>query len=191
MNLRVVTSAERPITGADWEAVVRPVWAEFLYHEATVKEYWVRLDEDFPGYQISLHEGDHIVAIGNTIPFAWNGRIKGLPDGVRGVLPLAVGGLGDGVEPTTLCALQAVVRPDCQGRGLSTYVVQAMAEVAGRHDLSCLVAPVRPTHKDRYPLIPLESYMRWTRPDGLPSIPGCECTIALAPSCSGLRRARW
>jgi hypothetical protein len=34
-----------------------------------------------------------------------------------------------------------------------------------------LIAPVRPTWKERYPLIPLERYARWTREDGLPFDP--------------------
>jgi hypothetical protein len=29
-----------------------------------------------------------------------------------------------------------------------------------------LVAPVRPTWKERYPLIPIERYAQWRRPDG-------------------------
>lgn len=31
-----------------------------------------------------------------------------------------------------------------------------------------LVACVRPTEKHRYPLVPIEQYAAWTRPDGLP-----------------------
>jgi hypothetical protein len=29
-----------------------------------------------------------------------------------------------------------------------------------------VIAPVRPTWKERYPLIPIEEYLRWRRPDG-------------------------
>ncbi len=171
MNLRVVTSAERPLTDDDWQEAFQSVWADFLFHDAMVREHWDRLEEHFADYQLTLLEDERIVAIGNTIPFAWDGTVEGLPHGVTGVLPLAIRGFTDGVPPTTLCALQAIVRPDCQGRGLSTHVVQAMSDVASRNDLDCLVAPVRPTHKDRYPLAPMESYMRWTRDDGLPFDP--------------------
>jgi hypothetical protein len=34
-----------------------------------------------------------------------------------------------------------------------------------------LVAPVRPTLKSLYPLIPIERYVRWTRDDGSPFDP--------------------
>jgi hypothetical protein len=41
------------------------------------------------------------------------------------------------------------------------------------HDagLSHLIAPVRPSLKDRYPTIPIERYAHWTRPDGEPFDP--------------------
>lgn len=37
--------------------------------------------------------------------------------------------------------------------------------------LTALIAPVRPTLKERYPLIPMEDYVRWRRGDGLPFDP--------------------
>ena len=46
-----------------------------------------------------------------------------------------------------------------------------MRDVAARSGYSSLIAPVRPTWKDRYPLIPMERYVRWTRDDGLPFDP--------------------
>ena len=35
-----------------------------------------------------------------------------------------------------------------------------------RAGLGAVLAPVRPTLKDRYPLIPIERYLTWRRPDG-------------------------
>lgn len=43
--------------------------------------------------------------------------------------------------------------------------------MAARSGFECLVAPVRPSWKDRYPLTPFEDYIRWTRDDGLPFDP--------------------
>jgi hypothetical protein len=50
---------------------------------------------------------------------------------------------------------------------VSTLAVQAMGEIARRHGLTSLIAPVRPSWKERYPLIPIERYAEWRRPDGL------------------------
>ena len=58
-----------------------------------------------------------------------------------------------------------------QGEGLSALLIEAMRGLAREHGYSALVAPVRPTWKERYPLIPMERYARWTRDDGLPFDP--------------------
>ncbi len=41
-----------------------------------------------------------------------------------------------------------------------------MREIAGRHGLTDLIAPVRPNWKERYPLTPIEQYAAWRRFDG-------------------------
>ncbi len=41
-----------------------------------------------------------------------------------------------------------------------------MRNVAQRNGLRHLIAPVRPSWKDRYPLTPIQNYVRWRRPDG-------------------------
>jgi hypothetical protein len=46
-----------------------------------------------------------------------------------------------------------------------------MRDLAGRTGFGSLIAPVRPTWKDRYPLVPMESYARWTHDGGLPYDP--------------------
>ena len=54
-----------------------------------------------------------------------------------------------------------------RGRGISAAAVRAMGELARQHGLSALIAPVRPNCKERYPLVPIEPYAGWRRPDGL------------------------
>ena len=41
-----------------------------------------------------------------------------------------------------------------------------MREIAGRHGLRRLIAPVRPSRKERYPLTPIDRYVTWRREDG-------------------------
>jgi hypothetical protein len=65
-----------------------------------------------------------------------------------------------------LCALQIVIAPECRAKGLSSGMIQRMAEIGRDHGLDTLIAPVRPTLKDRYPLVPMERYITWRRPDG-------------------------
>ena len=46
-----------------------------------------------------------------------------------------------------------------------------MADLAREGGLDHLIAPVRPTFKDRYPIIPIERYVTWTRENGEPFDP--------------------
>jgi hypothetical protein len=50
-------------------------------------------------------------------------------------------------------------------------VLGAMKTVAAGRGLGALIAPVRPTLKDSYPLTPMERYVRWERSDGFPFDP--------------------
>jgi hypothetical protein len=45
-------------------------------------------------------------------------------------------------------------------------MIQRMAEIGRDHGLDTLIAPVRPNLKHRYPLTPMERYIRWRRSDG-------------------------
>jgi hypothetical protein len=106
-------------------------------------------------------------AIGNSIPIRWDVRPATLPArGIDAVLQDGVACLRQGAAPTVACALMIVVVPERLGAGLSACALRAIAEVVCRHGLRDLVAPVRPTAKPRYPLVPMERYIRWRRDDG-------------------------
>ena len=60
-----------------------------------------------------------------------------------------------------------MVPPAVQGRGASRLALEGMLAIAREHGLESLIAPVRPSWKDRYPLIPIERYAGWRRADSL------------------------
>jgi GNAT superfamily N-acetyltransferase len=173
--VRVVTLRERPDLLPELRrltASVGPATMAYIHHDAVCDRYWPALARDFAEFQLLLCDGrGRAVAGGYTIPFVWDGRSATLPSGVRGVLARGVRERLRGRRPTALSALLAVVDPRRQGRGLSRAVIRAMATLARRHGLRALVAPVRPTLKHRYPLTPMERYVRWRRPDGAPVDP--------------------
>jgi GNAT superfamily N-acetyltransferase len=163
----VVTFAQR----SDLRDAVRKVqdgaWPEFMTHDVIWERHEALLYEAAPEYQfVVVDDGGTPLAHGNCIPFEWDGEPAHLPDGIDGVLPAAKSMFDAGRSPTAVSALQIVVRRELRGRGLSTRCIAAMADIAREHGLASLVAPVRPTLKHRYPLIPLERYARWRRPDG-------------------------
>lgn len=173
MSARIVSYTERPDLDDRWDDIVRPAWPAFMRHDAVCNENWHFLWELFPDCTFYLYdyETDVVLGIGNSIPFAWDGTAAGLPGGIDDVLLLGIDQRRTGVAPTALSALQAVVRVDRRGEGLSSLLVDGMRTIAASRGFTDLVAPVRPNRKGEYPLIPMERYMRWTREDGLPFDP--------------------
>lgn len=171
MRYRVVTIRQRPRFRHEFGRLHAVAWPAFL-HDDAVNALWPRLYAEFPEYQIALTDRrGKVVAVGNTIPFVWDRSPAGLPDRIVDVIGHGVDARERGLRPTALSALAAIVDPRRRAEGLSTRMISAMAGLAAAHGLSALVAPVRPTLKGRYPLVPMARYAAWTRADGLPFDP--------------------
>jgi GNAT superfamily N-acetyltransferase len=172
MSEAFVTLEQRPDLADQVQHLSREAWPEFLRHDAVCGRHWWSLDSIFAGFQIlACAPADTVIAVGHTIPLVWDGTRTDLPSGIDGVLERGVRDAELGHAPTTLSALAAIVAPSHQRRGLSAMILQAMRSTAAAHGLMALIAPVRPTLKQRYPLTPMERYARWTRPDGSPFDP--------------------
>ncbi len=168
--ITIVTAEERP---ADWVAAASlfgSVWPEYNNHGNDTARYFGVLTERFAHLQVLLldTESQRFVGRGRTIPFRWDGTLDDLPLGIDDV---GLRAIDDPRPPNAVSALAAEVVPGEQGRGLSHFVLRAMGVVARRAGLGSLVAPVRPSWKERYPLVPIERYAAWTRDDGLPFDP--------------------
>jgi len=158
--VRLLTWAERPDL-AERGPPSNAVWPEYNLHGDVFDEHWEALLERFPEYQFALlNDADEVVAEGHTGPIVWNGSDEALPGGIDEALQ-GVTEAGD-----TLCALAAEVSPTAQQRGLARELLAGMRLVAAAHGLERLVAPVRPSWKDRYPITPIEQYVQWRRADG-------------------------
>ena len=162
--MNVVTAAERPdLLDAAWEAT-RDVLPEYNNHGDVLSRYWGRLTEERPEFQFHVIEaGDAILARARAIPIRWDGSIDDLPAGIDGAIAR---GFDEG-DANVLCALVIMVPRTVQGRGISAFALRGMREIARQHGLSALIAPVRPSWKERYPLMPIERYASWRRADGL------------------------
>jgi len=170
--LEAFTAAERPDlwSRARDGRLFEGVWPEYNGHGNHTGRYFGSLFPRHADLQILFvdRRSDRLIARGRTIPFRWDGTLRTLPAGIDA---LGLQAIDEPDHPTALSALAAEVAADYQGGGLSGLVVAAMAAVARRHDLAPLVAPVRPSRKDRYPLIPIERYAGWRREDGMPFDP--------------------
>jgi GNAT superfamily N-acetyltransferase len=166
MRVRCLTLAQRPALRPHFARLHGQAWPAFL-RDDPVNALWPELYRSFPEFQLALLDArGRVVAIGNTIPFVWNGRPSGLPDSILDLLRRGLADRRRSRQPTALSALAAIVDTRARGQGLSTAVIRAMARLARGDGLASLVAPVRPSDKGRYPLTPMARYTRWTRPDG-------------------------
>jgi hypothetical protein len=162
--LRLATVAERPdLVEPGWLAT-SDVMPEYNQHGDALGIYWPRLTEERSDFQFHLvGDGGEVLARARSIPVRWDGTVDDLPAGIDGAIARGF----DEPDANVLCALVIMVPRDLQGRGLSAKAVQAMTALARNAGLDALIAPVRPSWKERYPLVPIERYAGWRRTDGL------------------------
>ena len=162
MNL--VRYADRPdLRAIRVETLSKRTFPEFMHHNEPGGRYWGRLYDEHPDFQLTLVDGEAPVAELHSVPTPWDGTPGDLPSGWDEAFTRA---FESEREPTVLCALAISVLPERQGERLSSRMLNAMRATAGVHGLRELIAPVRPTRKAEYPLIPIERYVDWRRDDG-------------------------
>jgi hypothetical protein len=169
-SLELWTAKERPELWETARSLFSDVWPEYNLHGNHTSSIFRALIPDHAHLQVLIYDTliDRIVARGRSIAFYWDGSLEDLPAGFDALVHRT---LTDHRPPNAVSALAAEVATDQQGRGLSRFVLQAMVSCAQEAQLSSMVAPVRPNKKDQYPLIPIEEYAQWSRPDGLPFDP--------------------
>lgn len=177
---RLASLAEEPdLRGVLGEHQVA-VWPAFMLEDQVADRLWHHLFEEFAAFQVCLLDADgRVVAGHNSAPLAWDGTDAGLPVGWDDQFERSVADRAAGRAPTALGALQIVVRPDRQGAGLSGLMLEAMSANAAARGFGAVIACVRPTWKERYPLTPIERYIAWTRGDGLPFDPWIRVHVRL------------
>jgi hypothetical protein len=169
----IVTAADRPELVGMVTRVTAEAWPEFMLHDP-VSQLFPKLYEQLPQYQFAFTEPgtDNIVAIGNSIPLAWDDDPRLLPDtGWDWALQTGMREHGDGTASHILSALQIVIANRHLGKGLSLTAVETMKSIGRSNGLRAMVAPVRPSMKATYPLISMSDYIDWKNDEGLPFDP--------------------
>jgi GNAT superfamily N-acetyltransferase len=163
--MKVVRYADRPdLRERRFAELVQPAFPAYMNENEPGNLYWDRLYTDFPEFQVALVDGDELLAEAHAVPLPWDGTLPELPSGwdegfTRGMTSEA--------PPSALMAIAIAVAPSQRGRQLSSRMIEAFRDNARDAGLTeGVIAPVRPTWKERYPLIPIEAYMGWRRPDG-------------------------
>jgi hypothetical protein len=168
MTYRFFTYDERPELRRQ-AGHLREAWPAFMTECPTSIERWHLLYDCFGSFQFWLVDADtdEVLAEGNSLPARLDP--DDLPD--RGWEYVVEHATNQDEEPTLVSAIQVLVDPKRQGGGLSSTMLAQMRRIAGAAGFHDLVAPVRPSLKCRYPIIPMERYAHWTTDDGLPFDP--------------------
>jgi len=162
--MRIVRYADRPELLERRQAELSAATFPAYMHESEPgNRYWGRLYADFPDFQVALVEGDELLAEAHAVPLPWDGSLDDLPSGWEEGF---VRGMTSDAPPMALMAIAISVAPARQGQRLSSPMIESFKENARAAGLHSVIAPVRPTLKERYPLIPIERYVEWRRPDG-------------------------
>jgi len=157
MKLALVTHAEHP----ELRGTLPDLWPEFMHHDQALQTFWPRLYDVYPDFQLWAVDREARLTVGYacTLPVNWDGTPS--PRGVDWAVTNGAAG-----EPTALCAIVAGVAPEYRDRGIAEAILRRMGSIASALRLDALIAPVRPTWKDRYPLTPIDRYILWRRGDG-------------------------
>lgn len=176
MDLVIASLAERPDLAHLLRTFDDP-WPEFMKWDPVSDIYYSRAATTFAPWTLvawDAAEPDRLVAKSHSIPFAM-GQDIGRPtlpdDGWDGVILWAWYDELVGREPTHVSALEVAIRPDLQGTGLASVMLEAKRQNAARHGFHDLVAPVRPNRKHLQPHTPMAGYVAQRRDDGLPEDP--------------------
>ena len=177
---RIVSLAERPDLIDPSDHFNGSAWPPFMLESPVANGLFGRCFTDWPQFQfVLLGQGDRIAGTSNAMPLAWDGTDDGLPTGWEDQVIRSVADHDVGRAPNALGAMQIVVDPRIQGSGFSGTMIGAMRAAARGAGYRAVIACVRPTWKERYPLIPIDRYARWTRDDGLPFDPWIRLHVRL------------
>jgi GNAT superfamily N-acetyltransferase len=176
-GLAIATFAQRPdlldkVFGPEIQSAV----PEFMRHDPVAALYYgtgrLHRYREFGLAAIDQAEPDRPIARAFSVPFVFRDRISGreeLPDGGwDAVIRWADEDRRGARSATAISALEIMVAPRLQQRGISRLMLTALRDNARRLGFADLYAPLRPTDKQREPLTPFASYVARQREDGLP-----------------------
>ena len=166
LSMEVLESRQRPDLEKQVRVAFRERWPEFIFHDPISNASIDKVGEYFAEWDLWVIDDGRVVAGGWGVPLPWDGTIQDLPDGYDGALVRSITARESGQPTDTLCIMAAAVAADASRKGLAGTVLTALRRRAVDAGLTRVVCPVRPTLKSSYPLVPMDRFAAWRRPDG-------------------------
>ncbi len=170
-QFQLVTPNDLPDYRPQANDIANVSWPEFMLHDPIADEHWHELFDRFSEYQFAMIDrmNNRMAAMGNSLPLYWDQPVEELPEGGWDwVFVKAIEDHKNGIQPNIQSAIQVAIRPEYQGMGLSTRMIQAMRNIGRSKGFKNLVAPVRPNEKSKYPLASIDDYIHWKTDEDLP-----------------------
>jgi len=170
---KIITGRQNPDLIKKANARIGAEWPEFMLHDPAAD----LLDDCYkklPEFQFVLIQSENTppLAIGNSIPLLWEGKIDDLPDeGWNWAIGRGIEDYNNNRKANILCALQIVVFSENRSKKLSGQVVSAMKRIGLEAGLNGMIAPVRPSRKAEFPRMSIEEYIARTDSKGRPFDP--------------------
>ena len=146
-------------------------WAPFMLEDPVAEGCLTTVGRRYPDHQLALLDGDEAVGKVRSVPLPWPVGRTDLPAHGWDAVLLAAADADDGPRTGVASLLEATVRPDLQGRGLSRELLRLARERLRALGVVELFAPVRPSAKCDEPETPMDEYVARRRADGLPVDP--------------------
>jgi hypothetical protein len=143
----------------------------YITADAQARVYIGRVRAWFGAFNVMLVRDDQPVATGWGVPIQWTGEIDDLPSGYTDATRRAVELHESGRPADTFVICGGIVNRSLNRRGLAAELLSALRDLPVAASMPRVIAPVRPTLKPSYPLIPIQTFTTWLRPDGLPLDP--------------------
>lgn len=172
MEYKIFILDKHPEMASHFDDLNEVGWPQFMLFDKVAVQHYAQVVEFFPNFQFCIESEDGtVLACWNSVPFYWDGTEEGLPAGWDHVFLKSIEDYYEGREPNAVSALAIVIHPGGRGKGISRIMVQTLKELVKNQSIKQLVAPVRPSVKSKYPLTPIDQYIKWENDNGDPFDP--------------------
>jgi GNAT superfamily N-acetyltransferase len=181
--------AEPPIGTGDAEGIDELVAANlpgFMTWESPGNWGWSEIYELYPDLQFAVREEGRIVGAMNLVPARYGTGAGPAPSGFDEIVTTAVEEPDSGFDCLSL--LSVSVAAGHRRSGLAERLVGHALAAARAAGFASVIAPLRPTRKDRYPLIDIADYADWVRADGTAFDPWLRLHLGLGATVRGFAR---
>lgn len=164
-SLVICSRADSPDLKKAACSIEQASWNDLGYLNYTRAHYelYAQLLEDFADFQLCLvdRERGYPVAVANCVPVRCNGQDDLPPEGWDWVVENAAECRHTG-GANMLGALAISVPELYRAKGYARIMIRALLDLAAKHGLNGLIAPVRPSRKASHPSVSIYDYITWT-----------------------------